>query len=190
MKAIPAGDDPRDLFRVTIRPRDPRRQTGVEGLTRIQRRFYDFVVQTPGATIQDAATGLGSSHAAATYHLMALGRLGLVEIVRTGRQRRHFPTPGGWSRAAYVAVLLRDPKRAAVVRTLELARQAMTINQVAKGARLPFGLVKRALEQLEALGLVRLERHHYQYRVEATRELRQLVVGPSRPPDAAPETQV
>ncbi len=166
------GDEARDLFAVPTRPRAAHRIVGVDGLTEIQRQAYDFVVLNPGVTIQETAVHMRSSHSTATYHLLALTRLGLVEAVRAGRQLRHFPLPRGYSRELYLKVLNRDPKRAALVHFLRDAPVAgMTINHIAGKTGLPFGFVKRTLEQLERMHFVHLRRRHYRYRVEVTREL-------------------
>lgn len=175
---LPAGRaaGSRYVFPIPVRRRRPDRIMALDGLTEIQRRAYEFVVLNPGSTIQETAVHLQTGHSTASYHLTALTRLGLVEAVRAGRQLRHFPRPRGFSPASFVEVLLRDTKRSALVHFLATQPVAyLSLNGIAKQTHLPFGFVKRTLEQMEAAGLVALERRHYRYHVTISDQLRGLV---------------
>jgi DNA-binding IclR family transcriptional regulator len=140
-------------------------------MTMPHARAHDVVLATPGITVGRAAQELRISHSTATYHLHALVRQGLVETVRDGRQLRHYPR--GTAREAYLAGLLQDRRKRRLVQALadpEAGRR--TLNQTAHEAGLPFGAAKRIMEQLVAVGLLRLDRRGFRYEIQVSEELR------------------
>lgn len=151
--------------------RQPRRRSPVpvrmgaeESLSAMQKRFLACVRDHPGTTIQAAATRVGVGHSTATFHLWALRKLGLVVQQREGRELRHFPEAP--SRTSYLASLAADPRKRQVLAALATqAVERMTINQLARAVDLPFPFVKRLLGNLQALGLVHLDRHNFRYTI-------------------------
>jgi hypothetical protein len=96
--------------------------------------------------------------------LFALAKLGLVVQVRDGRELRHFAGAGMPEQGDYLAAFLRDPAKVAVLRLLSYDSH-LSIHQMAKAIGLPFGSIKRILNQLHALDLIVMERRRFRYSV-------------------------
>lgn len=143
-------------------------------LTPVRQEVLQFVRSRPGATIRDVAVRLAVSHSTATYHLLALQRLGVLSQQRVGREMRHFaggqpPGPGERLRS-----FLEDPRTTALVDVLVRdGVERLTMNQVAHEAGVPFGYAKRTLRHLQDMGFVTLERRNYRYTIRVLAPLRE-----------------
>jgi DNA-binding MarR family transcriptional regulator len=147
----------------------------VDALTPCQRQALDIVQKEPGIRIKDMATRLRVTHATATFHLTALARLGRVTQLRDGRDVRNFPTRARPSPSEYLAALLLDPRKAAVLRMLASADMPfLTMSQGARRIGVSFGFFKRTVRQAHWGGLVSLERRSYRYSVKALPPLLEL----------------
>lgn len=135
-------------------------------MTPRQAEVLGFLSLHPGATIQLVADGLGMSHTAAGYLLRVLQRSGHIEAARHGRTVRHYRMDSASSRQDRLAPILRDSNRARVLDDIRASSPGGTsINRLAQRLGLGFSLVKSTLEELDGLGLVRLEHTHGRYRV-------------------------
>jgi DNA-binding transcriptional ArsR family regulator len=170
--AIP-GERP-SLHGLAGRPR----HLGVsDTLTRSQLAAYNVVAAQPGCTQAQVAFALRVTHQTASFHLLALARLGLIAQVRDGRILRHFPGPAMPRAGVYLEALLRDPRKARLLRFLaHHPVERLTVNELSKRAGVVFGFAKRTLWQLHHVGLVTLERRNYQYLIRVSDELRRLVL--------------
>lgn len=163
----------------------PRPHVGVsDTLTRSQLAAYRVVAAQPGCTQAQVALALRVTHQTASFHLLALARLGLIVQVRDGRTLRHFTGTAMPRAGVYLEALMRDPRKARLLRFLARNRvERLTVNELAKRAGVVFGFAKRTLWQLHHLGLVALERRNYQYLIRVATELPALVA--AHDPDAA-----
>jgi DNA-binding transcriptional ArsR family regulator len=152
----------------------------------VQARVVELVAREPGCSIQQVAVQLRVSHATASYHLFALGRMGLLVQVRDGREVRHFPGNAAPPSGSYLEALVRDERKARVVRLLAASpTSGMTVHQMAKACALSFALTKRTLEQLEWAHVVRLERRRYRYHVHVEAGMREHLAAIA-PPEPGP----
>ena len=138
-------------------------------LSPAQQRILQVVLDFPGCTIQDVAAQCSCSHPTSAYHLVALARRGLVRCTRDGRSRRHYAVGAGPAagESQYLAALERDGRRKLILdflRTEPLSN--VSINQIRSRLGLPYGLIKRTLQQLERQGLVALHPGRYTYGIE------------------------
>lgn len=133
-------------------------------LTNAQERILAYARASPGLTIRDMAKGLGVSHATMTHHLGLLVRKGMLARDRDGREVRHYPV-GTERRKLTIEALCRDPRKRLVYEFLAGAPDAMSINRMAQKLQMPFGYLKRTLEQFEKQGLVTLYRARFRYLV-------------------------
>ncbi len=140
-------------------------------LTPAQQNVYAVLRRLPGATIQDVARELGLGHTTATYHLNCLTERGSVHRERDGRAMRHFLTQGASARTTYVDALMRDDRKRRIINHLASGRaDGCTVNKLAKSVKLPYGFVRRTLNQLVERGYVDVVRHTGWHQVR-TRDL-------------------
>lgn len=135
-------------------------------LTGAQERILAYTRASPGLTIRDMAKAIGVSHATMTHHLGLLVRKGMLARDRDGREVRHYPV-GTERRKLTIEALCRDPRKRMVYEFLASEPDAMSINRMAQKLQLPFGYLKRTLEQFEKQGLVTLHRARFRYMVAA-----------------------
>lgn len=166
------------------------RAPAAEGLTDAQRTVFDVLERMPGATIQDVARTLSLGHTTATYHLTCLSARGLVRPERDGRAVRHFLSDQQDEPGAYVDALLRDERKGRVLRLLASGRaDGCTVNRLAKSVRLPYGFVRRTLDQLVDRGYVEVLRHRGWHQVRARPLLRESMGWREGPEGATPRDQ-
>lgn len=144
-------------------------------LTPAQEKVQALIALQPGLTIRQVAVRLGVSHATTTYHLGVMVRKGLLLRQRDGREVRHFLNSGSGSTDQFVEALYRDARKRKVIEFLAAREVALSINKMALHLGLPFGYLKRTLQQLEAQGLVALPSVCMRYYVEVRPQLRSLV---------------
>lgn len=134
----------------------------------VRERFLQYISDNPGATIQAAATAMGSSHSTATFYLNSLVRMQLVTRQRDGRTIQHF----FGSRQTTVSLLqpfLRDARSERICQELARPRpSAVSVNQFAKQLALNYGFVLRTLRRLSTAGFVHLSRPRARYMFSAT----------------------
>ena len=144
-------------------------------LTPAQEKVQALIALQPGLTIRQVAVRLGVSHATTTYHLGVMVRKGLLLRQRDGREVRHFLNSGSGSTDQFVEALYRDARKRKVIEFLAAREVALSINKMALHLGLPFGYLKRTLQQLETQGLVALPSVCMRYYVEVRPQLRSLV---------------
>ncbi len=158
-------------------------------LTAAQQTVYAVLERLPGATIQDVAQALSLGHTTATYHLNCLTERGIVHPERDGRAVRHFLAARHEDAAAYVGALLRDERKARVLSHLASGNaDGCTVNRLAKHVHLPYGFVRRTLDQLLDRGYVDVVRHRGWHQVRA-RPLLQEAMSDNGHEEAAPKAK-
>jgi predicted ArsR family transcriptional regulator len=158
-------------------PRAPPAAEGIAEVSRrlalgaVRERFLQYIADHPGATIQAAATAMGSSHSTATFYLNSLVRMQLVMRQRDGRTIQHFYG----SRQTTVSLLqpfLRDARSERICQELARPRPAaVSVNQFAKQLQLNYGFVLRTLRRLATAGFVQLSRPRARYMFNATESM-------------------
>lgn len=120
----------------------------------------------PGVTIREVAAHLGWSHSSTTNRLNKLARHGMILQVHVGRKRRHY-VPEGNPTEIQLRGFLRDKRQARLHAYLrQNTLEGKSMNSIAKALGLPFGFVKRALEELSRIGVIHLERRGHRFVVE------------------------
>lgn len=162
-------------------------------LSDAQRPVHDVVERLPGATIQDVARDLSLGHTTATYHLTCLTERGFVRQERDGRALRHFLVGHQNSTHAYVDALLRDERKRSILTFLASGdADGHTVNRIAKALRLPYGFVRRTLDQLKDRDYVDIVRHRGWHQVRTRRPLYEAMGRPvpSQRSEPPPEPQM
>ncbi|RLG48843.1 MAG: hypothetical protein DRO06_00655 [Thermoproteota archaeon] len=122
----------------------------------IRRRIYQLVVSRPGISASDVADALQISRASSSWHLSLLERTGLIRSTLIGGRRRIFFSPSS-EREALVNFALASPTRSAIYSLLR-ERGPLCIREIARSLGFSTETVKRNVDVLEALGMVRSRR--------------------------------
>lgn len=163
IQAAAVAEAPREAARPVFQRREVLRLDPVRQTT--SQRVLAQVRANPGITIRKVALALGFSHATCSYHLQSLVRNGVASRVNDGRDVRFFPA-GQYSVANHLRVIVADASKLAVAQFIVSCAEelpGLTINEVAKRLRLPFGFVKRTLLQFERVGFVYMSRRGARY---------------------------
>lgn len=133
----------------------------------VQQKAYGVVAESPGLTITGLAKHLGCSHSTATHHLNTLASLRIVVRERDGRTVRHYVPHHSRDTTVRLQALVNQDRYADLIRLLASHQhtEALSINKLAKQLGVPFNSLKVILCNLEAEGLIEMERRKGRYRI-------------------------
>lgn len=155
--------DPSDA----VKDRPARRWRSAGALAERQQRIIGVIRDRPGCPVQYVATVLGLPYSTVRKEVRRLQYGGRIGSVRDGRTLHLVVRDEDTELTAVAHALLADERKRQVVEYLTREEpHRVTINQIADHIGAEFGFVKRVLENLDRLDMIRLVKGEHRYHIE------------------------